>query len=206
MKRQYVAEYGRPGRPKTETETEPPRGFSLHVALMEKLDLGGWYRQLAERQLYENMEGDPRNEYFQLRQVTDPEEFDRLMCRNEVVAECNTRQDLEIAKLNGRIVVEIDPACPNDIVFDKVAALLGRVRGQNARRINTKAWKEHRILSLYDLKLSGYDLSVERKQLALWLFPEIGDEKQRGDRFDRAKELLEVALASLAALRAQSSG
>jgi hypothetical protein len=127
------------------------------------------------------------------------------MCRNELVAECNTLDDLKVAKLNGRVVVEIDPACPNDILLEKVAVLLDRIRGSNVRRINTKAWKEHRILSLYDLRLSGYDLSSQRKQLSLWLFPEIGSEKPRGDKFDRAKELLNVALASLAALRAQSS-
>jgi hypothetical protein len=205
MTRPYVAEDGRPGRPKTETDTKPPPGFSLHIALMEKLDPRGWYRQLAERRLYESMEGDPRDDYFQLRQVTDPDELDRLMCRTDVLAECRSLEDLKIAQFNGHMVVEINPACPNDIVFDRLATLLDRVRSQNVRRINTKAWKEHRILALYDLKLSGYDLSLERKQLALWLFPEIGDEKARGDRFDRAKELLEVALGSLEVLRAQSS-
>jgi hypothetical protein len=75
MTRRYVVEDGRPGRPKTDIDTKPPRGFSLHITLMEKLDLRGWYRQLAERRLYENMGGDPRDDYFQLRQVTDPEEL-----------------------------------------------------------------------------------------------------------------------------------
>jgi hypothetical protein len=205
MTRSYVAEDGRPGRPKTEIDRKPPTGFCLHIELMEKLDARGWYRQLAERRHYENLGGDLRDEYFQLRQVTDPEEIDRLMCRTDVVVECKTAEDLEIARFNDRIVVEIDPACPNDMLFDKIAALLDRVRSENVRRINTKPWREHRILSLYDLKLSGYDLSSERKQLALWLFPEIGDEKQRGDKFDRAKELLKAALASLGVLRAQSS-
>jgi hypothetical protein len=51
----------------------------------------------------------------------------------------------------------------------------------------------------------GYDLSKERKQLSIWLFPEIKGDKARGDKFDRAKDLLEAARGSLDVLRAQSN-
>lgn len=209
MKRPYVVEDGQPGRPKTETDAKPPPGFCLHEALMDALDERGWYRELGVRNQLEKNQGDPhaigprKPDYPGLEPVTDPEELDRLMCRTDVVAECNTSEDLEIAHFNGRVTVEIDPACPNEIVFDKISALIGRVRSIQDRNIN--AWKNHRILALYDLKLRGHDLSTSRKQLALWLFPEIRDEKKRGDKFDRATELLETALASLSTLRAQSN-
>ena len=127
------------------------------------------------------------------------------MCRSEVVAECKTETDLKVARFNGRVVLEIDPACPNELLFQKIGAVLDRARNRKARRINTTAWAEHRILALYDLKLMGYDLSKERKQLAAWLFPEIDGEKPRGDKFDRAKEYLDGAIALLPTLRAQSN-
>ncbi len=210
--RRYVVEDGRPGRQKTKIEKKPPGWFRLHDALMEKLDVRGWYRQLAERKRIEEMKGDPRDAEPWLRQITDPEEMDRIMCRVDVVAECKAAADVTIAQFNGRIVIEIDPAAPNDLVFAKIGALLERRRAliedaklRPARRINVTPWREHRILALYDLKLVGYDLSDERKQLAAWLFPEIDSEKKRGDKFDRAKEYLEAALASLSTLRAQST-
>lgn len=206
MTRPYVVEDGHAGRPKTEINPEPPPGFSLHDPLMEKLDKRGWYRQLAERQRYEEMDGDPHHREFNLRQVTDPEEIDRFMCRAHVVAEVNTLDQLEGALFNGRIVIEIDPVAPKKVLFKQIAALLDDVVSRTGRQISTKAWKDHRILALYDLKLMSYDLSSERKQLAAWLFPEIDDEKKRGDKFDRAKEYLDTALSSLPALRAQSHG
>jgi hypothetical protein len=77
MTRSYVAEDGRPGRPKTEIDRKPPLGFCLHIELMEKLDARGWYRQLAERQHYEILGGDPRDEYFQRRLKRMPADLNR---------------------------------------------------------------------------------------------------------------------------------
>jgi hypothetical protein len=127
------------------------------------------------------------------------------MCRTDVVAICNTQDDLEVAHYNGRVVLEIDPACPDEILFKKIAIVLKRARKGKSRRINTRAWEKHRILALYDLKLMGYDLSKDRKQLAAWLFQEISDEKRRGDKFDRAIKYLGAALSSLKTLRAQTT-
>ncbi|MGP0093719.1 MAG: hypothetical protein ACLPKB_27815 [Xanthobacteraceae bacterium] len=206
MTRSYSYEDGRPGRPKTEIEQDPPKGFSRHLALMNTLDRRGWYRHLAERREYEKVNGDPRDyEDWRLRRVTDPHELDRVLCRAESVAECETAEDLEIARFNGRVVLQIDPACPHDLLLEKIQAVLERARDGKPRRINIEAWAEHRILALYDLKLMGYDLSKERKQLAVWLFPETRDEKARGDKFDRARELLDMALSHLNTLRAVSN-
>jgi hypothetical protein len=206
VKRRYVYEDGHPGRPKTEIDSNPPKGFSRHLGLMKRLDTKGWYRQLEERRQYERTNSDPRDpDEPQLRRVTDPNELDHLMCRSDVVAECKTKDDLEVAHFNGRLVLEIDPDCPDEILFEKIATLLKRVRNGKARRIKTKAWAAHRILALYDLKLMGYDFSKERKQLAAWLFPEINDGKQRGDKFDRAIKYLKAALSSLNTVRAQAA-
>jgi hypothetical protein len=131
--------------------------------------------------------------------------MDRIMCRTEVVALCENSNDLKVALFNKRLVLEIDPACPKEILFKKITALLKRVPNKKARRINTKAWASHRILVLYDLKLMGYEFSKERKQLAAWLFPEINSDKQRGYKFDRAKEYLDEALSSLNTIRAQAA-
>jgi uncharacterized protein (UPF0128 family) len=175
---------------------------------MKKLDLQAWYTQLGERKRFEMMEGDPR-EYevdSHLRRITDPNKMDRIMCRVDSVAECKNAQDLDVAHYNGRVVLEIDPACPNDTLFKKIKVILEHVRDRSPRKLNTRSWAEHRILALYDLKLMGYDLSKERKQLSLWLFPEIEDEKARGDKYDRATELLASALNALPTLRAQANG
>jgi hypothetical protein len=175
---------------------------------MRKLDIRGWYSQLGERQRIEKMGGDPRDYEVDPRakRLTDPIEMDRFMCRTDVVAECESPEDLEVARFNGRIVVEIDPACPDDLLFKKIKAVLDRARDRKPRKINTNAWAEHRILALYDLQLMGYHLSKDRKQLSVWLFPELNDDKARGDKFDRARELLAAALSSLSDMRAQSSG
>ena len=205
MTRSYMYNV-RPGRRKTKINPKPPKDFSLHLGLMKKLDIRGWYKELGERQQYEKMGCDPRDYTVdpRLRRVTDPIEIDRFMCRTNVVVECKNAKDLEIAHVNSRIVVELDPHCPNERLFEKMKAVLDNARRHRPRKINTRAWAEHRILALYDLKLLGYDLSTERKQLSLWLFPEIEDEKARGDKYDRARDLLEAALASLDSLRAQS--
>jgi hypothetical protein len=181
---------------------------------MSRLDARGWYRELAKRQRREYLKSTPRvyikgaipRSYKDrsFRRIANPEEMDQIMCRTDVVAVCETQNDLEVAHFNRRLVLEIDPACPDEILFKEIATLLKRVRHGKARRINTKAWGAHRILALYDFKLLGYDFSKERKQLAAWLFPEINDDKQRGDKFDRAIEYLEAALSSLNTIRAQA--
>jgi hypothetical protein len=130
--------------------------------------------------------------------------MDRLMCRTDVVAECVSTIDLEVARFNGRIVLEIDQNCPNEIIFEKIKTKLKLARTVKPRHINVSAWIEHRILALYDLKLRGYDLSNERKQLAVWLFSDVIDQKARGDKYDRARELLDDALLQLDLIRAQS--
>jgi len=202
MARAYFYEDGRPGRPRVPVNQSPPK-YIFHLnALMLRLDDRGWYRELAKRQRREYLRA---NAPFEGRPIGDPLEMDRIMCRTDVVAECKDKTDLEIAQFNGRVVLEIDPDCPDDRLFKKIAAILDQVRKRRSRRINTKHWATHRILALYELKLRGHDLSQDRKQLAAWLFPEIRSEKTRGDKFDRSRQYLCEAISQLPTLRAQSS-
>jgi hypothetical protein len=201
--RPYVYEDGRPGRPKVRVRQNPPQDFSSLDALMQRLDDQGWYHELSKRLRCEYLKANPA--LMKGGAITDPLEMDRIMCRTNVVAECKSETDLEVAKFNGRIVLEIDPACPNDLIFKKIGAMLDQTRKRPARRINAKHWADHRILVLYEFKLMGCDLSKARKQLAAWLFPDIHSEKTRGDKFDRAKQYLNEAISLLPALRAQSS-
>ena len=127
------------------------------------------------------------------------------MCRNEPVAKVETLLDLEVAQFNGRLVLEIDPKCLNDELIQGVEDFLEAAREDKRRpswHISFDAWSNHRIIPLYDLQLKGHDLGRWRKQLAKWLFPEIADEKARGDKYDRARELLTEALDALPTLRA----
>ena len=102
MKGRYTYEGGLPGRPKTEINLGPPKGFCLHLALMKRLDAREWYLQLEERRQIEKSKSDPRDpDDPRLRRVTDPIELDSLMCRTDVVAVCSTQEDLEVAHFNG---------------------------------------------------------------------------------------------------------
>ena len=116
MPRRYVYEDGRPGRPKVKVNPISPKDFSRLIDLMTLLDPRGWYVELARRQRRKYLKANPRlYKGRSLRRITDPEEMDRIMCRSEVVAECKTETDLKVARFNGRVVLEIDPACPNEL-------------------------------------------------------------------------------------------
>jgi len=208
-KREYVCENGTPGREATEIDLTPPKGFCLHKELMDNLDLTGWYGQLAHRHEQDKLgwDGTPMYEFSEFglcKPLLDPQKIDHMMCRDEIVRECKTNVELEIAQHNNRIVLSIDPACPDAILYSEIMKAIKTIKDRIIRSINTTAWTEHRILALYDLKLMGYDLSNERKQLAAWLFPEIQKPKARGDKFDKAKKYLDGAISSLDIMRAQS--
>jgi hypothetical protein len=184
--------------------------------LTASLDPQGWYREFESRRRlayirkhYDHEDWPQLETVFAagLKPVHDPREMDRLMCRTEPVAKVETPVDLSVALYNGRLVVEIDPSCLDDVLFQKIKNLLKaerqtQVKSKPNRHISLEAWVNHRILSLYDLQLNGYDLSRRRKQLAKWLFPEIANPKARGDKYDRARELLTQALVALPTLRA----
>ena len=198
----------RPGRPPTKIKANPPKGFERHDELMRSLDGRGWYRELAKRQRETALLDGPLNERYRerddlsLEPIEDPEEMDRLMCRTEPVAECRDAYDLKIARRNGRLVIEIDVMAHDDFLIEEVKRLIKIRRGeQKPRRIYLNAWVNHRILALYDLKNMQYNLCKQRKQLAWWMFPEIKDDNARGDKYDRACELLDEALSSLSLLR-----
>ncbi len=200
-------------RPSKVTKTAPI-DLAAYDKLMERLDGKGWYRELATRQrrAFIDAHCDPQDwpwlkpEFEQgLKPVDDPEEMDRLMCRTEPVAKVETPEHLEVARFNGRLVLEIDPDSLDDVLFPKIEDFLKvarQTKRKPSRHISFEAWARHRILALYDLQLNGYDLRRKRKQLAEWLFPDIAAEKARGDKYDRARKLLHQAIVALPTLRA----
>jgi hypothetical protein len=201
----YAGDDGiRRGRPKVAVKPRPPEWFQAYDDLTRGLDAGGWYRELAglarRRFLEANYSPEERS-----RAVRDPYEMDRLMCRAEPVALVETALDLKVARFNSRLVVEIDPGCLPKVLYEKIGELLASARNQkpSLHHVQPEAWASHRILALFDLELHGEDLQ-NRKQLALWLFPAVKDEKARGDRYDRACELLQRAKDAWPILRAQS--
>ena len=100
------------------------------------------------------------------------------------VAKVETPEDLNVARFNSRLVLEVDLDCLDDVLFQKIKEFLKVARERrNENRVaayRSRPWSSHRILTLYDLQLNGYPLRRGRKQLAKWLFPEIADPKARG--------------------------
>jgi len=110
----------------------------------------------------------------------------------------------------GFAVFAFDPHLPDDDVRAQFDAFLSRVRSDREITVgravrgrptgapsigsaNLRRWHEHRILLLFDLLLHGYDAGAERKTLAAWMFPEVADVLERGNKFDEARRLLEEA-------------
>jgi hypothetical protein len=200
------------GRRPSKVTSTAPFDLAADDKLMAGLDAKGWYRELAKRKRRAFVAAHYGPEYdlersnqstAELQPIDDPEEMDRFMCRTEPVAKVETPLALKVAQFNGRLVLEVDPGCLDDVLFQKIKDLLKAVRARKPNRhISPKAWANHRIISLYDLQLAGYDLKRRRQRLAKWLFPGIANAKARGDKYDRACEKLAEALAALSTLRA----
>ena len=121
----------------------------------------------------------------------------------------------------GYAVFAFDPHLPDDEVRERFDAFLARVRtdrpiaikragpGRPAGAISItgnhlRCWADHRILLLADLMLRDHDPGVERKTLAMWMFPEIDDGLKRGNKYDEARRHLEEALNHICVLNAQA--
>lgn len=193
----------RRGRRPSKVTGDAPFDLAADDKLMASLDPRGWRRELGTRQRRAFIVEHYGKESLE-RTSDDPQEMDRLMCRDQPVAKVETPEDLNVARFNSRLVLEVDLDCLDDVLFQKIKEFLKVAREEKrkpSRHISFEAWSSHRILTLYDLQLNGY-LRRGRKQLAKWLFPEIADPKARGDKYDRARELLSEALAALPTLRA----
>jgi hypothetical protein len=202
----FVGDDGkRRGRRPSKVSSTAPFDLAADDKLMAGLDPQGWYRELATRERRAFIVAHSGSENGLERSSDDPQEMDRLMCRTEPVAKVETPLDLKVAQHNGRLVLEVDPDCLKSVLSHKIEDFLEAAREEKrkpSRHIPFEAWSSHRILTLYDLQFKGYDLGRRRKQLAKWLFPDIAKPKARGDKYDRARELLTEALAALRTLRA----
>lgn len=208
MTKRYVYEGTKAGRPPMEIAREPPDWFCRHDILMQSLDARGWYREIARRLRGAGVKAhyDP-DELSKVAAagfypVLDPVEMDRLMCRTEPVAVVADELDLKIAQRNNHLVVEIDVNTHDDELNRLLKLAIAAARGsKKPRRHQFEVWSEHRILALLDLQIGGCDPDKDRKQMARWLFPEVVDDEQRGQKFDRARKYLADAGEGLNSLR-----
>jgi hypothetical protein len=121
----------------------------------------------------------------------------------------------------GMILIAVDPSTPNLVsrlveqgrAIRKRHPLFPRKRkGRPAASEDISGiddhdldqWRNHRILALLDLLLMDFDPSKDRKQLALWLFPEIQNQAARGKKFDNARAHLAQARAASRVIDAQT--
>jgi hypothetical protein len=212
------------GRPETAIEQSPPRGFYHYDGLMAQLDARGFLRAL-EKRLGEHDWQNRRDEWEFMtcdgKPPTDPDEINRFLCRPAAVSIVeNTDDAAHYLKLK-MILIAVDPNTPNLASRLKEQARAIRKRHPLSPRKrkgrpsglednfgiddqDLNQWRNHRIISLLDLILMGFDPSKERKQLAFWLFPEIEDQDARGKKFDNARKHLDQARAASRIVDAQT--
>lgn len=213
------------GRPKTkiaplpkgfQSYDEEMRGWTLRQFMRElekRLGDHQWKLELPEWNACPGLEGTTL--------VSDPDEVNALLSRPKAVTQLKSADEASHALDLGMVLFAIDPNTPNlklrlaDVaktIREQHPITAGLSRGRprkldSAPEIsNSKVqeWREHRIIALHELRLGGHDPHKERKQMALWMFPEIKDAQRRGAKLDRALMLLDDALAQARLIDAQT--
>src|SRR5271166_4063720 len=123
----------RRGRRPSKVTSTAPFDLAADDKLMAGLDPQGWYRELATRQRRAFVVAHYGPENGLERSNDDPEEMDRLMCRTEPVAKVETPLDLKVAQFNGLLVLEVDPDCLEDVLFQKLKGLLNAARKEKKK-------------------------------------------------------------------------
>jgi hypothetical protein len=153
--------------------------------------------------------------------LTDLDEINRFLCRPSGVSQIESAEQADNALRLGMILIAVDPNTPD--LARRLGAEAEKIRkahplpikkppgrpsgttdlvGIDANKL--EQWRAHRILALHELRLSGYDPTKDRKQIAEWMFPEIKDQRKRGSKLDRAVEFLDEALAAARVIDAQT--
>jgi hypothetical protein len=159
--------------------------------------------------------------YLRGRPMTDPEAINKFLCRPQPVSQIGSIEDAEHALRLGMILIAVDRNTPNlkERLYEEAKAIRKKyplpinnqrghpgdpadVGGFDAGKV--RQWRAHRIISLHELLLKGYDLHKDRKQLAAWMFPEQKDQRKRGLKLDRSAELLNEALVGQRVIDAQT--
>jgi hypothetical protein len=153
--------------------------------------------------------------------VTDLDEINTFFCRLPPVSQITSKEGAIHALGSGLILIAVDPHTPNlreklHIEAKKIRAKyplpIKKKRGRPTDSANIagidanklEQWRAHRIVALHELGLRESDPKQGRKQIAKWMFPEIKDPRKRGQKLDRAVELLDEALAAARVIDAQT--
>ena len=213
------------GRPKTKITREPPCFFRTYDEEMKGWGARQFLKELIQREISYNWERQ-RSEWEDkpphvprgLVPVTDLDEINAFFCRLPPVSQITSKEAATHALASGLTLIAVDPHTPNlseglGIEAKKIRAKhplpIKKKRGRPSDPTNVagidanklEQWRTHRICALHELRLSGYK---DRKQIAKWMFPEIKDQRKRGDKLDRAVELLDEALAAERVIDAQT--
>jgi hypothetical protein len=214
------------GRPNAKIATTPPDFFRNYDEEMKRWDARRFLRELMVRQGKHDWElgraeWEDQPPYVRGIPMTDPDEINKFLVRPPPVSQIGSIEDAQHALRLGMILIAVDRNTPDlaQRLNDEAKAIRkmnplpikkqpGRpsdstdVAGFGARKI--EQWRAHRIVSLHELRLKGYDPCKKRKELAAWMFPEHKDQRKRGQMLDRSVELLDEALAAQRVLDAQT--
>jgi hypothetical protein len=153
---------------------------------------------------------------------TDFDEINRFLCRPPAVSQIGSVKEADHALRLNYILIVVDPNTPNieqrliaeaKTIRKKHRLHLKRSPGRprfssadttspDARKV--QQWRDHRIVTLHDLRLNGYDPRKQRKQVAALMFPEIGHGRTRGRKLDQAVKLLDDFLAAARPIEAMT--
>jgi hypothetical protein len=213
------------GRPKKKIAREPPSFFRTCDEEMKGWGARRFLKELIQREISYNWEqhrpeweDEPPHVPPGLVPITDLDEINAFLCRLPAVSQVTSKEAAIHALESGLILIAVDPHTPNlserlGVEAKKIRAKhplpMKKKRGRPSDQTNIagidadklEQWRTHRIIALHELRLSGYKA---RKQIAKWMFPEIKGQRKRGDRLDRAVELLDEALAAARMIDAQT--
>jgi hypothetical protein len=214
------------GRPKTRILKKRPDFFRTYDEEMKSWDARRFLRKLMIRQgnhdyALRRHEWEDEPPYVRGLPMTDPDAINKFLCRLPPVSRIGSIDDAQHALRLGMILIAIDRNTPNlKKRLDEEAKTIrkehplpvNKQRGRPREPVDVvgfdagkvRQWRAHRIISLHELLLKGYDLHRDRKQLAAWMFPEQKDQRKRGLLLDRSAKLLHEALVGQRVIDAQT--
>jgi hypothetical protein len=214
------------GRPRTKIAKTPPDFFRTYDEEMKSWDVRRFLRELMIRQGdhdwdLRRSEWEAEPPYTRGSPLTDPDAINRFLCRLPPVSQIESMEDAQHALRLKMILIAVDPNTPD--LESQLIAQARAVRTKHPLPIKKQRgrpndstdipgidenkvdqWRLHRIVSLHDCRLKGYDPRKDRKQLAAWMFPEEKEPRKQGQMLDRSAELLDEALLAQRVIDAQT--
>ena len=211
------------GRPKKKISKIPPSWFSNHDDLVRKLDARDFLRLIVAKQNKDDWEKRVSKEWPHGQGIPlfELDEINHFLKPLSPLSVLKNEEEAAHAKALGFVVISIDPHVPN--LASSLKKIIGEIRKDYPFPVRRKVgrqsiegdmplfdetdlqqWKDHRILALYDLRLRDFVRPEQRKQIASWLFPEIKNQTDRGNKLDKAQKILDQFLSSLRSIDAQT--